>query len=69
MKEKVQIVLPSTAFQKVMDPSAVPVMISARFADQVTALIFSLPWRVALSLANFSLPGLSRSKTFISPSS
>ncbi len=43
MKEKVQIVLPSTAFQNVMDPSAVPVMISARFADQVTALIFSLP--------------------------
>jgi hypothetical protein len=61
--------LPSTAFQKVMEPSAVPVMISARLADQVMALIFSLPMRVALSLANFSRPGLSRSNTLISPSS
>lgn len=65
----VHIDFPSTAFQKVIDPSAVPVMISARLADHVMALIFSFPTRVALSLANFSLPGLSRSKTLISPSS
>ena len=63
------IYLPSTAFQKVIDPSAVPVMISARLADHVIALIFSFPTRVAFNLANFYLPGLSRSKTLIYPSS
>ena len=52
-----------------MEPSAVPVIISARFADHVTDLIFSLPISVAFNLASFSLPGLSRSKTLISPSS
>lgn len=57
------------AFQKVIEPSAVAVIISALLADQVIDLIFSFPMRVALSFANFSLPGLSRSKTLISPSS
>lgn len=60
---------PSTAFQNVMEPSAVPVIISARFADQAIARILDLPTKVALSLANFYLPGLSKSKTLISPSS
>lgn len=69
MRGWVHMVLPSTAFQKVIDPSAVPVIISALLADQVIALIFSLPCIVAFSLANFSLPGLSKSKTLISPSS
>ena len=66
---EIHMILPSTAFQKVMEPSAVPVMISALLADHVMALIFSLPLRVAFSLASFSRPGLSRSKTLISPSS
>ena len=64
-----QMDLPSTAFQKVMLPSALPVITSVRLADQVMALIFSLPFRVAFSLASFSRPGLSRSKTLISPCS
>ena len=44
-------------------------MISALLADQVIALTFYLPIKVAFSFANFYLPGLSRSKTFNSPSS
>jgi len=52
-----------------MDPSAVPVMISALFADHVIALILSFPCRVAFNFASFYLPGLSKSNTLISPSS
>ena len=60
---------PSTAFQKVMPPSEYPVMIYALLADHVTALAFSFPFKVAFIFAYFYLPGLSRSNTFISPSS
>jgi hypothetical protein len=44
-------------------------MIYALFADHVMALTFSFPIKVAFSLANFYLPGLSRSNTFNYPSS
>jgi hypothetical protein len=53
----------------VIEPSAVPVIISARLADHVTALTFYFPTNVAFNLANFYLPGLSKSNTLISPSS
>jgi hypothetical protein len=36
-----------------MDPSAVPDIIYALFADQVIALTFYLPNNVALNFANF----------------
>jgi len=57
------------AFQKVIDPSACPEKISALLADHEMALTLSLPKRVAFNLANFYLPGLSKSNTFNYPSS
>lgn len=62
-------VLPSWAFQNVIDPSSYPVTIYPFLADHVIALTFYLPLRVAFILAYFYLPGLSRSNTLISPSS
>lgn len=53
------------AFQKVIDPSEVPVMIYALLDDHAIDLILAFPIIVALNFANFSLPGLSISKTLI----
>ena len=61
--------MPVTAFQKVIDPSEVPVIIYALLADHAIDLILAFPIRVAFNLASFSLPGLSISKTLIYPSS
>ena len=58
-------IFPPTAFQNVIVPSALPTMISARLFDHVKALALSFPIKVALIFANFSFPGLSRSKTLI----
>lgn len=69
LKYNLHIVLPSVVFQKVKVPSSVPVIISDRFGAQVIALTFYLPFKVAINLAYFYLPGLSRSKTLSSPSS
>jgi len=57
------------ADQTVTVPSSLPTYISPLVLDQLIYLTFGFPFKLAVYLAYLSLPGFSKSKIAISPSS